>query len=407
MKFLLKMLFNGELFFAVYLFAGVFKADLNSPIDITALFLTLTCTSVFIRFLLRPSIKKYMVAPLVVFLFILSLVLVSYLYTQSEIYATEKLIKFIALSSPAILLPFFLFDNRESVYRFLFYLAALSVVLSAALIPSAINKGSELSFVGFGDGNYQGITRLNGVALIILTFLFLVGEKRKIIKFFTFISIMLVSFLLFSAGGRMPIVALLIAVIYAAYQLIKIHKGVVFVRKGTKTLLYASLFGSVVIVFLAAKGFFNTVLYRFGVLFHEVGGGLSASGRIERFITALDIFKQNPIFGAGLGSFPIYYNGIDLPDYPHNIVLEILAEFGLIGFVVFSLYFLLTIYRGMIVKDRRWYMSNLQLTVACLFIYYLANSMVSGDINSNRPMYVFMSLLCVIPFIKKIKKAEQ
>lgn len=406
MKFLLKMLFNGELFFAVYLFAGVFKADLNSPIDITALFLTLTCTSVFIRFLLRPSIKKYMVAPLVVFLFILSLVLVSYLYTQSEIYATEKLIKFIALSSPAILLPFFLFDNRESVYRFLFYLAALSVVLSAALIPSAINKGSELSFVGFG-GNYQGITRLNGVALIILTFLFLVGEKRKIIKFFTFISIMLVSFLFFSAGGRMPIVALLIAVIYAAYQLIKIHKGVVFVRKGTKTLLYASLFGSVVIVFLAAKGFFNTLLYRFGVLFHEAGGGLSASGRIERFITALDIFKQNPIFGAGLGSFPIYYNGIDLPDYPHNIVLEILAEFGLIGFVVFSLYFLLTIYRGMIVKDRRWYMSNLQLTVACLFIYYLANSMVSGDINSNRPMYVFMSLLCVIPFIKKIKKAEQ
>lgn len=406
MKFLLKMLFNGELFFAVYLFAGVFKADLNSPIDITALFLTLTCTSVFIRFLLRPSIKKYMVAPLVVFLFILSLVLVSYLYTQSEIYATEKLIKFIALSSPAILLPFFLFDNRESVYRFLFYLAALSVVLSAALIPSAINKGSELSFVGFG-GNYQGITRLNGVALIILTFLFLVGEKRKIIKFFTFISIMLVSFLFFSAGGRMPIVALLIAVIYAAYQLIKIHKGVVFVRKGTKTLLYASLFGSVVIVFLAAKGFFNTLLYRFGVLFHEAGGGLSASGRIERFITALDIFKQNPIFGAGLGSFPIYYNGIDLPDYPHNIVLEILAEFGLIGFVVFSLYFLLTIYRGMIVKDRRWYMSNLQLTVACLFIYYLANSMVSGDINSNRPMYVFMSLLCVLPFIKKIKKAEQ
>ena len=406
MKISFRTLFNGELFFAVYLFAGVFKADLNFPIDITALFLGLTCTSIFVRFLLNPSIKKHIVAPLVVFLFILSLVLVSYLYTQSEIYATEKLIKFIALSSPAILLPFFLFDNRESVYRFLFYLAALSVVLSAALIPSAINKGSELSFVGFG-GNYQGITRLNGVALIILTFLFLVGEKRKIIKFFTFISIMLVSFLFFSAGGRMPIVALLIAVIYAAYQLIKIHKGVVFVRKGTKTLLYASLFGSVVIVFLAAKGFFNTLLYRFGVLFHEAGGGLSASGRIERFITALDIFKQNPIFGAGLGSFPIYYNGIDLPDYPHNIVLEILAEFGLIGFVVFSLYFLLTIYRGMIVKDRRWYMSNLQLTVACLFIYYLANSMVSGDVNSNRPMYVFMSLLCVIPFIKKIKKAEQ
>lgn len=54
-------------------------------------------------------------------------------------------------------------------------------------------------------------------------------------------------------------------------------------------------------------------------------------GDSERFIIwtmAFNLFINNPIWGAGLGGFPLY--AIDYP-WPHNLILEILCECGLYG----------------------------------------------------------------------------
>lgn len=65
--------------------------------------------------------------------------------------------------------------------------------------------------------------------------------------------------------------------------------------------------------------------------------------------TAFDTFKQNPIFGSGLGSF-----GFSLPSHSkvggylvshaHNIYLQLLAELGLLGFIAFFGYLISIVY---------------------------------------------------------------
>ncbi|MBS4190671.1 O-antigen ligase family protein [Bacillus sp. FJAT-49705] len=394
-----KKLYFGEMFFAIFLFSGVFKESLNLSIDISALFLVLTGLSILYRLSRNTSIAKYARMPLFITMLIFGLLLFSYMFTPSQIYATEKIIKFAVVTMPAIVFPFFLFKDKQSIVRFLLYLSVLSVILSAVMLPSIFLRGSSIGFIGFNDGNYQGLARLNGVALIILIFLFLIGESSKKVKLISFFSIILVSFVLFSTGSRMPLVAFALSLIYALYKSVRIKRGFIYIRKGTKVLLASIILGSVILVGLATKGFFDTIIYRFSVLFTESS---SADGRTERMESAFDTFQNHVIFGGGIGSFPLYYSGLDASDYPHNIVLEILSELGLVGLFIFSLYFILSIYRGMILKiDRSRFNNSVHLTVICLFIYYLANSMVSGDINSNRALYVFMSIMCIIPFVDK------
>ena len=66
------------------------------------------------------------------------------------------------------------------------------------------------------------------------------------------------------------------------------------------------------------------------IKFIERQGGDQTSGRITLYINALEMFKQKPILGWGSGVFANLY-GIGT----HNIYLQLLAENGLIGFILF------------------------------------------------------------------------
>ena len=55
-------------------------------------------------------------------------------------------------------------------------------------------------------------------------------------------------------------------------------------------------------------------------------------------VVAWDMFTEAPLIGYGFGSFGIYYSGLDGNIYPHNLVLEILSELGLIGLFIFLLF---------------------------------------------------------------------
>ena len=70
------------------------------------------------------------------------------------------------------------------------------------------------------------------------------------------------------------------------------------------------------------------------------GGGILAE-RLIWYSETFEIIKENPIFGTGIlgynGQIPIMlYNG-DGTFYPHNIFLEILLHFGIVGLLIFLL----------------------------------------------------------------------
>lgn len=71
--------------------------------------------------------------------------------------------------------------------------------------------------------------------------------------------------------------------------------------------------------------------------------GEATEDRGKRLSMALEIFLSDPaswIVGKGSNSFPFYTGS--LVDYPHNIVAEILLDYGIFGFTLFSIAFYYT-----------------------------------------------------------------
>src|SRR5699024_11117221 len=57
-------------------------------------------------------------------------------------------------------------------------------------------------------------------------------------------------------------------------------------------------------------------------------GDMNSLSRINMYLTSLELIKENPL-GYGIGSFNSIFKGVY--EYPHNLILEIFFELGLIG----------------------------------------------------------------------------
>lgn len=116
-------------------------------------------------------------------------------------------------------------------------------------------------------------------------------------------------------------------------------KGALFVPKIQILALLALLALAVYIAYLLASGQITTTLGRFFSLAHyiETKGISLRHERLSYWQQALVFWSWSPLFGHGLGSFSILYSGWEIPGtHPHNILLEILCDLGLVGFTLFA-----------------------------------------------------------------------
>lgn len=106
--------------------------------------------------------------------------------------------------------------------------------------------------------------------------------------------------------------------------------------------------------------------------------------------SSLHAIDAAPLIGHGLGSWPIVTPGT-IASYPHNIVLEILVELGMAGFV------LLVIVGVFGLVSALWTMHGGAHSVGWLMLgltaFMFANALISGDINDNRYLFAYLGLL--------------
>ena len=88
---------------------------------------------------------------------------------------------------------------------------------------------------------------------------------------------------------------------------------------------------------------------------------------------AFNLFLEKPIFGWGFGYTDQVYS------YPHNIILELLAELGLLGFLLFTIYFT---HAYVTLRDKRLKLFVISFSVLSLF---------SGNIMQNYFMFLALS----------------
>lgn len=130
------------------------------------------------------------------------------------------------------------------------------------------------------------------------------------------------------------------------------------------------------------------LLVDFGNLKIELVGRYATLGSVEALTSdenvvsrlgvlqqALDIFKSNPVFGVGLGGF------VGTLEYPHNIIFEVAAELGLIGFLLW----IAVVINSMILARK----NRLLLALLIQALFY---ALTTGDLGFNYE-YILLTLI--------------
>lgn len=94
-----------------------------------------------------------------------------------------------------------------------------------------------------------------------------------------------------------------------------------------------------------------------------------------------ELFFRYPLFGAGLGGFNHVYPGML---YPHNFIIEVLCECGIIG-AVFLLFVLIVHWRHQ--KLRVLYLTNSRSFIFLILAAEGISIMVSGDLSNSISLF--------------------
>lgn len=120
------------------------------------------------------------------------------------------------------------------------------------------------------------------------------------------------------------------------------------------------------------------------------GADRSSLSRFDQYDFAINMITKSGLtilFGYGIGSFGLLYEGIDERSYPHNVLLEVWFELGLIGLILFCL----IVFLG--------YHSTKKSLIKFILFYLVLNLMKS---NSLVDAWIFFLFLGIATFSKKI-----
>lgn len=221
---------------------------------------------------------------------------------------------------------------KRMMYMILFTTAYFSVVYLATS-----------PFETYGTTNMGGITFIwRNVASYIgmgVGFLgvYLIGQSKKMLtKILVIVSIAICIIMALITGSRKGI-----------FQIVFYFGLYVVLQKG----LAKKIKAIAIIVILVLLGVYIIQQYEFlGYAYIERMMGIvdssyddgSVEGRDFLMQTGIDIFKQRPIFGAGSDAVRSYlgYVGNKNVNYSHSNYIELLASFGIVGTLIYYLYFL-------------------------------------------------------------------
>jgi O-antigen ligase len=129
----------------------------------------------------------------------------------------------------------------------------------------------------------------------------------------------------------------------------------------------------------------------------QEGGFKKSTGRSYLLESSTKDMMNRPL-GVGSGNFVEYTDRSDLLKnrnlyYPHNLFFEIATEFGIITLLLFLVYLIQSIYLSFRINllDKLKTGNMMFYT----FVFLFLNSMISGDLNDARLLFVFIPLMLV------------
>jgi len=389
----IKLIKYPEVFLALFVFAGIFKAHpaLTLPfnLDLTAIMGLLALSLTFLEISIAKKEIRFIFTKVDLFLVGFALlVTICLIHSRDRVYGMEKTAKLVFLGIlasyyfPRIILNL---SDTNKLVRNIFLTITISVGIAAVLTLSGFGTDSYRSFAGspLGWGYSLGIAILATLTLVEIT-----TNKIWRITLSIFIPILLTAMIMTRERG--PLIALIVIA-----SLILFWKGRFSVRSKIWFVISVSVVFSLLLIIMPREFW-----HRYELLFAQ-NKGSSIIDRVKAYGLAIQLFVDHPLIGSGTGSFH-YFHGYF--HYPHNIFLEIGAENGILGLVLFGgfLLYLVMSYRR-ISRNPNIGKINKKLCYGCflIFLFQLIGLQFSGDITSRK--LLFFAGLIILFGLRKTK----
>jgi O-antigen ligase len=207
------------------------------------------------------------------------------------------------------------------------------------------------------------------------------------------------AFFLLVGGGRGPFLGVVLAALTGlTTRPPSIRSGRVEVPYTTLLAFMLLAIGAAYVGYSLLSGHTTTTIQRFANLADRADhiDMLGTSSRQYYWISAYHHFLNAPIIGNGLRSFSVLQNKGNEADgsHPHNIILQILAETGVIGLVLFLFFIWIAARHISYARLRR------DPLLVCALIFLITSSMsplFGRDLVGVRKFFFAVSLLALRP----------
>ncbi len=318
-------------------------------------------------------------------------VLLSLLWTSAPIYGTYKGLRLALLNTLLLYSPLLLVRDIASIKRLIQATIIFSLIVytkimiwpSYIVAPMAENKFFR---AGFFYGNDT-----SPVALYLASTFCLGGimAARSRLRAGIYLLCMVpLTFGGWMTGTRLSIGSIIVATICTILM---------FSRRGQSNrkgiVLVLSILSIVIMATIVSPVSQSERIIR---VLSEKGLDESGLARLDHYRVGWTAFLENPIVGGGIGSYATFRGGGDDRWFPHNILLEVSIELGIIGLALF-LFMLFGFIRHVLILRRR--IGEIDLAgrqISDMFLVALVvtlfASQVTDDLADNRAIWLVMGL---------------
>lgn len=291
-------------------------------------------------------------------------------------------------------IPFILcyYLTKQQIRTFLSVFAS-SVFLFIIMIYSNIDYiianaiGSESGRIYIGSVNPITLAIPLGISVLILTYHFFRTKSFKKFVVSTGLSAAYISVIFINS-----IQVLITSSIYSFVYIVKSRKT--RLKKAYIVILGFAIFS----ILLSYAPNVIRSLNRLYYMQDSITGRMISQGR------GLYAFASSPIFGVGVGSFGInrewsLFGNAWSTDHVHNLYIEIMAEQGIIGFTLFSIFLFIIIDAAFKIKSftlRGEHRDHINLLLFILLLYSLTLSFVGGGLGSSSNLFFISGMVLAL-----------
>jgi hypothetical protein len=288
-------------------------------------------------------------------------------------YSMQKVLTVFTLGLLASLAPLFLVRSDRHVGQLYWFISAVGIVMAGLALTGHINN-AQLGRYTVLDANTTQTGEVIGVALIWILVLVTARRARVVLGLGVAAGL---GIAMVGTGARGPLVSAIAAIVVA----LAFGSGGGR-RRSRRLLILAAVIVTLLVGYRSAPYYSQTRLLTVGT---------SGEQRIAAYSASLDAIPSHPL-GIGWGNWADFV-GPDVAQgnsYPHDLVLEVFLEGGWIAGIGL-LWFLFRVGRSAF----RWSAGPIGQATLALFLFYLIETLLSGDLVDARVFLAICSLILV------------